>query len=114
MTLLSGDAGLLLWRCCNQSGYIHTPPFKNTKTNTDWTAFSRITDQAIDPHLYVQNNEQLETAIKNFQAIVKKFQIQKLIKHYRITFFINENFLNCMDSLAHHVIKLFTTSIQTW
>ena len=51
--------------------HIFTPPYKSYATETDWDKFSKITDEAIDPHLFVETTDQLETAIKNFQATIK-------------------------------------------
>ena len=43
------------------TSHIFTPPFRTYETDTDWNTFSKLTDQIIDPHLFVNDTEQLET-----------------------------------------------------
>ena len=53
------------------SKFIFTSPFQLYQTNTDWDEFTRLTNEMIEPKLFIQNTDQLETEIQNFQASVK-------------------------------------------
>ena len=53
------------------SKFIYTPPFRTTSTSTDWNEFSKLTNEMISPKLTIQNTDEIETAIQNFQASIK-------------------------------------------
>ena len=51
--------------------FIHTPPFRTYLKNTDLAKFSELTNQMITPQLQIQNTQEIETAIENFQVSIK-------------------------------------------
>ena len=87
------------------SKFILTSPFRSYETHTDWNTFSKLTDQMIQPKLFIQNTDEIETAIQNFQASIKTAIRFSTTSTQNPKYNPNTNTDDTLKDLLHHKRK---------